>query len=280
LSVARVAAIAAIGSGLSACGTIDNFNLRRLPELSDQAYVAAVDILRQAYAAAAEACLASLPPERAKPGPVGAADPRLMPLIAEASTRFAVPEPWIHAVIRVESDGDGAALSPKGAMGLMQVMPDTYAELRGRHGLGDDPYQPRDNILAGSAFIRELYDRYGAPGFIAAYNAGPARYDDYVTWGRALPDETVRYVAAVRAALDKESERQLFAGAPVGWPAITGPRDPIGVLPSGELVAQDTGGPVSVKDRLALHAQIARALRSTAPTRRHLAVNDGPPGAR
>lgn len=273
----RVAALAAMGCALSACGAIDGPAIRgiadiRIPDGSDLA-----GTVGQACAIAAEAILAALPPSGA---PASPADGALAGLIAEASARFDVPEPWIRAVIRVESDGDGTALSPKGAIGLMQVMPDTYAELRGRHGLGGDPYQPRNNILAGSAFIRELFDRYGAPGFIAAYNAGPARYDDYVSWGRALPDETIRYVAAVRAALGKEYEHRLFAGLPPGWPSLTGPQAPIAVTANGALVAQKTGGPVSVRDRLALHAQIARASQSAPPARRHLAVNSGGPGAR
>ena len=49
-------------------------------------------------------------------------------------------------------------------------------ELRARHDLGADPYNPHDNILAGAAYIRELHDRYGSPGFLADYNAGPRRY--------------------------------------------------------------------------------------------------------
>jgi hypothetical protein len=82
-------------------------------------------------------------------------------------------------------------------MGLMQVMPATYEELRARHRLGDDPYDPHNNILAGTAYIREMYDRFGAPGFLAAYNAGPDRVDSYLAGRGALPDETVNYVAAI-----------------------------------------------------------------------------------
>ena len=82
-------------------------------------------------------------------------------------------------------------------MGLMQVMPETYEELRDRYNLGDDPYDPHDNILAGTAYLREMYDIYGAPGFLAAYNAGPRRLDDYLANNRPLPDETRRYVAMI-----------------------------------------------------------------------------------
>jgi integrase len=56
-------------------------------------------------------------------------------------------------------------------------------------------YDPHDNILAAAAYLRELHDRYGAPGFLAAYNAGPVRYEEHLTTGRPLPAETRAYVA-------------------------------------------------------------------------------------
>ncbi|MGO9238222.1 MAG: lytic transglycosylase domain-containing protein [Methylocella sp.] len=117
--------------------------------------------------------------------------------IAEASQRFSVPAHWIRAVMQLESNGDTIALSPKGAMGLMQIMPQTYAELRLRYHLGADPYVPRSNILAGAAYLRELQERYGPTGFLAAYNAGPGRYEDYLMRGRPLPEETQNYVATL-----------------------------------------------------------------------------------
>lgn len=116
--------------------------------------------------------------------------------IDEAAQRFGIPAAWIRAVMRVESAGDVRAISSAGAMGLMQIMPETWAELRIRHRLGRDPYNPRDNILAGAAFLREMYDRYGSPGFLAAYNAGPGRYEEYLA-GRPLPAETRAYVATL-----------------------------------------------------------------------------------
>ena len=116
--------------------------------------------------------------------------------IAEAAQRFELPAIWIRAVMRAESDGDPRTLSPKGAIGLMQIMPETWAELRVRYRLGDDPYDPHDNIVAGAAYIRELFDRYGSPEWIAAYNAGPGRYEEALK-GRPLPPETRAYVAAL-----------------------------------------------------------------------------------
>ncbi len=118
--------------------------------------------------------------------------------ITEASRRFGIPEHWIRAVLRAESAGDVRAISSAGAMGLMQVMTDTWAGLRVRYGLGRDPYDPRDNILAGTAYLREMWDRYGnVAAMLAAYNAGPGRYDDHRATGRPLPAETRAYVAAL-----------------------------------------------------------------------------------
>src|SRR5713226_5591368 len=99
--------------------------------------------------------------------------------------------------MHIESGGKPQARSSKAAMGLMQIMPRTRAELRARYRLGADPYDPHDNIQAGAAYIRELYDRYGAPGFLAAYNAGPRRYERHLATGRALPAETQAYVATL-----------------------------------------------------------------------------------
>jgi soluble lytic murein transglycosylase-like protein len=128
--------------------------------------------------------------------------------IAEAARRFGIPSAWIGAVMRVESSNDPRALSPKGAIGLMQIMPNTWRELRARYALGADPYDPRDNILAGAAYLRELHDRFGSPGFLAAYNAGPDRYAQHLATGQALPDETRTYVAMLMPVIDGgQSER-------------------------------------------------------------------------
>ncbi|WP_299613987.1 lytic transglycosylase domain-containing protein [uncultured Tateyamaria sp.] len=115
--------------------------------------------------------------------------------VAEAARRFGIPQPWIRAVMEVESAGNPRAVSHAGAMGLMQIMPGTWAELRVAYRLGDDPFDPRDNILAGAAYLRQMYDRFGSPGFLAAYNAGPARYQEHLDTGRALPLETRNYLA-------------------------------------------------------------------------------------
>jgi hypothetical protein len=123
--------------------------------------------------------------------------------VTEASKRFGVPEHWIRAVMHAESSAQQRARSDRGARGLMQIMPKTWTELRARYGLGTDPYDPRDNILAGAAYIRELYDRYGAPGFLAAYNAGPGRYERHLATGQPLPDETQTYVAMLAPMINR-----------------------------------------------------------------------------
>jgi soluble lytic murein transglycosylase-like protein len=132
--------------------------------------------------------------------PVGS----VAPFIDEAAQRFGIATFWIRAVLRAESGGDAHALSPKGAMGLMQLMPQTWAVLRSRYRLGADPYDAHDNILAGAAYLRELHDRYGSPGFLAAYNAGPVRYEDHLATGRPLPTETRAYLAVLAPLIDDD----------------------------------------------------------------------------
>ena len=163
---------------------------------------------------AADAALAqSSSSARTRPGDPHAA------FVTEASQRFGIPEHWIVAVKRAESAGDVRAISSAGALGLMQIMPDTWAALRMRYGLGRDPYDPRANILAGAAYLREMFDRYGnVSAMLAAYNAGPARYDDYLQRGRALPAETQAYVALLAP--------QLGATSPSSAPSVAPPPPP------------------------------------------------------
>jgi soluble lytic murein transglycosylase-like protein len=125
---------------------------------------------------------------------------RWQPLIAKAAARFELPVEWIARVIRAESGGltmiDGRPIRSRvGAMGLMQLMPATWAAMRQAYGLGTNPDDPQDNIVAGSAFLRAMYDRFGYPGLFAAYNAGPARYAASLASGHRLPQETIAYLA-------------------------------------------------------------------------------------
>jgi hypothetical protein len=134
---------------------------------------------------------------------------RFAKFIDEASGRFAVPAGWIRAVMRVESGGDKHAISSRGAMGLMQLMPGTWVELSVRYGLGADPFDAHDNIIAGAAYLKDMHDRFGSAGFLAAYHAGPARYQRHLATGRPLPQETIAYVAAVTPLLeDGEGEHK------------------------------------------------------------------------
>ncbi len=162
--------------------------------------------------------------------------------IAEASQRFGIPEHWIRAVLRAESAGDVRAVSSAGAMGLMQVMPNTWAELRARYGLGRDPYDPRDNIMAGTAYLREMWDRYGnVAAMLAAYNAGPGRYDEYLATGSTLPAETRAYVAALVPVLGGTAASEARVSAP---PPPSDWRDaPLFVMRSND--SQSTAAPPS-----------------------------------
>ncbi|WP_234053414.1 MULTISPECIES: lytic transglycosylase domain-containing protein [unclassified Xanthobacter] len=134
-------------------------------------------------------------------------DPWAAP-IAEAAERFAIPERWIRAVM-MENGGDPARLSPRGAIGLMQIMPDTWAALREKYDLGDDPWEPRANIFAGTALLRQMHDRYGTvDAMLAAYHAGTVRYDEHRKSGRALPAEAVAYFAKIAPMIgDVTAER-------------------------------------------------------------------------
>lgn len=135
--------------------------------------------------------------------------------VAEAARRFGIPEAWIWAVMRVESGGNSRAVSRAGAMGLMQIMPATWASLRARYGLGRDPFHVRDNIMAGAAYLREMHDRYGnASAMLAAYNAGPGRYDDFVSRGRPLPAETVGYLSQLAPITGGSGAVEVAASVP------------------------------------------------------------------
>ncbi|MCS6933389.1 MAG: lytic transglycosylase domain-containing protein, partial [Acetobacteraceae bacterium] len=151
------------------------------------------------------------------------------PYIRQASQRFDVPEAWIREVMRQESGGRPNATSRAGAMGLMQVMPGTYRELQARYGLGPDPYHPWNSIMAGTAYIREMYELYGNPGFLAAYNAGPRRFEDYLWGGRGLPNETRHYVARIApriagTAPARRAPPEIYAAAEIPFDIPPGPR--------------------------------------------------------
>ena len=129
------------------------------------------------------------------------------PFIKQASKRFGVPQDWIRAVMRQESGGrtmldeNQKMLSSAGAMGIMQVMPQTYVEMRQQYGLGSDPYNPQDNVFAGAAYLSWLHGKYGYPAMFAAYNDGPGDLEAFQQGARALPDETRTYVQSIARML-------------------------------------------------------------------------------
>jgi hypothetical protein len=176
----------------------------------------------------------------AEPGPPS--DP-WGPYVREAAGRFAIPETFIRAVMRQESGGheylNGELITSRaGAMGLMQVMPATYATLAQRNGLGPDPYDPHDNILAGAALIKELFDKYGSPAFLAAYDAGPRRLDDYLAGNGELPNETVAYLDNVAprlvGAAPMSGPLVAFAGTAAPAPSPVPQQAPVEVAEAGQ----------------------------------------------
>ncbi len=132
---------------------------------------------------------------------------RWNPLIAEASKKFGVPEKWIRSVMQAESGGrtmlaeNQPIKSSMGAMGLMQLMPETYADMRKAQGLGSDPYDPHDNIFAATAYLRWLHGKYGYPKMFAAYNDGPGNLESRMMDMGLLPRETQMYVAKVTGSV-------------------------------------------------------------------------------
>ncbi|RWB27063.1 lytic transglycosylase domain-containing protein [Mesorhizobium sp.] len=149
-------------------------------------------------------------------------------LVSEASRRFHIPQAWIYAVMAAESGGktmrDGRPITSRaGAMGLMQVMPGTYEEMRVEHGLGPNPHDPRDNILAGTAYLSAMYDRFGFPGLFGAYNAGPERYDEHLKRGKPLPEETVEYLDQLKAAGVSAADIETFESKSVAPKAQIAP---------------------------------------------------------
>lgn len=144
---------------------------------------------------------------------------RWQPIIREAADRFGLPAVWLDAVVGAESAGceemDGRpTTSSAGAMGLMQLMPQTWETYRARLRLGDDPYGARDNIMAGAAYLSELYSRFGYGGFLAAYQAGPKRYEEFLDDGRPLPRQTVDYIARVHRAIQRIDSRSAVPQSP------------------------------------------------------------------
>ena len=116
-------------------------------------------------------------------------------LISQASKQYGVDSRLVKAIIKAESDFNPKAVSKKGAMGLMQIMPENFQHLDIQ-----DPFNPRENILGGTRYFKYLYDRFDGKLALslAAYNAGPTAVDNY---NRTIPPyrETEQYVRRVLA---------------------------------------------------------------------------------
>ncbi|GAA0584160.1 lytic transglycosylase domain-containing protein [Rhizomicrobium electricum] len=153
--------------------------------------------------------------------------------IAQASEQFRMPEAWIGTVMGAESGGhttlNGRPItSAAGAMGLMQLMPRTYDDMRQRYGLGTNPYDPHDNITAGAAYLRQMYERYGYPHLFEAYSAGPGRFNAYLKTGKPLPSETRAYVEKILPGVRLDGKVHPF--------------EPDPVLPVSKIKKDETGG--------------------------------------
>ena len=122
------------------------------------------------------------------------------PIIEEASRTYAVEPGLIRAVIQVESSGNALAVSPAGAQGLMQLMPATGAELGVKN-----PFDPAQNIMAGTRYLRQLMDRYqgNVRLVLAAYNWGMGNLERRP---EAMPKETQRYIVKVENLYRSQTE--------------------------------------------------------------------------
>ena len=156
----------------------------------------------------------------------GAASPAASAVPAEACARHAgeaaaraqLTPDVILRVMHVESRGRPTAISPKGAIGCMQIMPATWRYLTARHALGPDPWDARMNMIGGALYLAELVARFGLPGAYSAYNAGPARYARHVARGVPLPRETVHYTAMLEGrTLPPAARGARTARRPARW---------------------------------------------------------------
>lgn len=138
---------------------------------------------------------------RPPPAPGNHSSAAYEPYIDEASRRYNIDSHLLKAIVKVESNFNPRAVSKKGAVGLMQIMPENFTSLGIR-----DPYNPQENILAGARYLREMINRYGElPLALAAYNAGPGAVDRY----RTIPpfSETQNYVTEVLRYYDSLKKR-------------------------------------------------------------------------
>lgn len=151
-----------------------------------------------------------------RPAAPGTRREQFEPLVQEHATRHSLRPDLVRAVIQVESGFNPRATSPKGAMGLMQLMPTTARQLGVQH-----PYDPSENIRGGAAYLRQLLDRYDGDEVLAlaAYNAGSGAVDRH---GRQVPpyQETADYVRKVGSAADVSRSSRSARGKRVIYKTI------------------------------------------------------------
>ncbi len=143
------------------------------------------------------------------------------PLVEELAKREGLTPDLLRAVIEKESSYLPCAVSASGAEGLMQLMPETAAEL----GVGD-PFDTRENVDAGARLLKQLLDRYDGNLrlALAAYNAGPARVD--AVRGLPLIPETMNYVSSILSILAPPAPAGIMSGVPpIGFPALPASND-------------------------------------------------------
>jgi len=140
----------------------------------------------------------------AAPVPPPPVTPTPQELVTRAALHAGLPPAIVHSIARAESGYREDAVSPKGAIGLMQLMPKTAAELDA------DPHDPAQNADAGARYLRDLLEKYQndphqVSKAVAAYNAGPAAVDKY----HGIPPypETIQYVNRVLKQYEKEQAK-------------------------------------------------------------------------
>ena len=148
------------------------------------------------------------PPSTPSPAPAPVSSDVHKQLVTRAAIHAGLPPAIVHSIARAESGYREDAVSPKGAIGLMQLMPKTAAELNA------DPHDPAQNADAGARYLRDLLQKYEndphqVSKAVAAYNAGPAAVDKY----HGIPPypETIQYVNRVLKQYEKEQAKQKSA---------------------------------------------------------------------
>jgi hypothetical protein len=158
--------------------------------------------------------------------------PTVFDLAQAEAEKNGISPSLVHSVVMTESGGNPHAVSPKGAVGPMQLMPATAKDL------GVDPSDPAENVKGGTAYLKQLLDKYGdEPTALMAYNWGPGNVDKWIAEGRdpaKVPQETQAYVQKIMTAQVPESPAQPVVLTPaVSQQSEPAPSETPTQLPSG-----------------------------------------------